>query len=230
MKLKFWPSTLVVQLIAVTAVAVALSNAAVAFWYERGTEQQNETADYERFQDRAAQTDLRNVVLGARILYTDNATFSSADDSGTGLVTIVNTMCYVPTAQASVATNPVAPACTSGVGTGSISVASSITQFAAARMSASQTCFVILDGTSGTKYGKTLTPANCTATVYIPAATFSGVTEDGQTIDNAAGVKFLRVDNGRVVLAVGSGAYTARYFAIDAKIDNLMSILASMAK
>ena len=37
-----------------------------------------------RFQDRGAQTDLRNVVLAARILYTDNATFTSADDSGPG--------------------------------------------------------------------------------------------------------------------------------------------------
>jgi prepilin-type N-terminal cleavage/methylation domain-containing protein len=117
-----------------------------------------------RFQDRAAQTDLRNVVLAARILYTDNATFTSANDTGTGLVTIVNAMCYVPTGQASLATNPVAPPCTSGVGTGSISVASTATQFSAARMSASQTCFVILDGTIGTKYGETPTPANCTAT------------------------------------------------------------------
>jgi len=34
-----------------------------------------------RFQDRAAQTDLRNAVLSARILYTDNATFSSANSA-----------------------------------------------------------------------------------------------------------------------------------------------------
>ena len=54
MRLKFWPRTLVVQLIAVTGLAVALSNAAVAFWYERGTEQQNETAANERVLDRAA--------------------------------------------------------------------------------------------------------------------------------------------------------------------------------
>jgi hypothetical protein len=31
-------------------------------------------------------------------------------------------------------------------------------------MSTSSTCFVILDGVAGTKYGKTATPANCTAT------------------------------------------------------------------
>ena len=54
MKFKLWPSTLVVQLIAVTAIAVAVSNAAVAFWYERGNEQQSEAAANERVLDRAA--------------------------------------------------------------------------------------------------------------------------------------------------------------------------------
>ena len=90
-----------------------------------------------RFQDRAAQTDLRNAVLAARILYTDNATFSTATSAATGLVTIVPNMCYVATGQASIATNPVAPACASGAGTGSISVTSTATQFTAARLSAS---------------------------------------------------------------------------------------------
>ncbi len=117
-----------------------------------------------RFQDRAAQSDLRNVVLAARILYTDNATFTPANDSGTGVVTIIPEMCYVPTGQASIATNPVAPACTSGNGIGSVSVAATATQFSAARMSTSSTCFVILDGVTGTRYGKTATAANCTAT------------------------------------------------------------------
>ncbi len=37
-----------------------------------------------RFQDRAAQTDLRNTVLAARILFTDNATFSSANETAHG--------------------------------------------------------------------------------------------------------------------------------------------------
>ena len=117
-----------------------------------------------RFQNRAAQSDLRNVVLAARILYTDNATFTPADESGTGVVTIIPEMCYVPTGQASIATNPVAPACASGNGTGSVSVAATATQFSAARMSASGTCFVILDGTTGTRYGTTGTAASCTAT------------------------------------------------------------------
>jgi signal transduction histidine kinase len=45
---------LVVQLIAVTAAAVVISNFAVAWWFEIGSEQQRETALNERVLDRAA--------------------------------------------------------------------------------------------------------------------------------------------------------------------------------
>jgi signal transduction histidine kinase len=54
MRFRFWPNTLAVQLILVTAVAVALSNIAVAFWFEYGNEQQTATAANERVLDRAA--------------------------------------------------------------------------------------------------------------------------------------------------------------------------------
>ena len=53
-------------------------------------------------------------------------------------------------------------------GQGSISVNSTTTQFTAARLSASQSCFVILDATTGTRYGET-TPANCYADWATPA-------------------------------------------------------------
>ena len=53
MKLKLWPRTLVVQLIAVTAAALVVSNFAVAWWFERGNEQQTESSLTERFLDRA---------------------------------------------------------------------------------------------------------------------------------------------------------------------------------
>jgi signal transduction histidine kinase len=53
-KLKIWPRTLVVQLIAVTAAAVVISNFAVAWWFERGNEQQSESSLNERVLDRAA--------------------------------------------------------------------------------------------------------------------------------------------------------------------------------
>jgi signal transduction histidine kinase len=52
-KLRFWPRTLVVQLIAVTAVAVVLSNVSVAYWFEHANEQQNEASLIERVLDRA---------------------------------------------------------------------------------------------------------------------------------------------------------------------------------
>jgi signal transduction histidine kinase len=53
-KWHFWPRTLVVQLIAVTAVAVVLSNAAVAYWFENANERQNEVSLNERVLDRAS--------------------------------------------------------------------------------------------------------------------------------------------------------------------------------
>jgi signal transduction histidine kinase len=53
-KMKIWPRTLAVQLISVTAAAVVISNFAVAWWFELGSERQKETALNERVLDRAA--------------------------------------------------------------------------------------------------------------------------------------------------------------------------------
>ena len=52
--MKLWPRTLGVQLIVVIAVAVLLSNAAVALWFELGSERLNENDLTERMLDRAA--------------------------------------------------------------------------------------------------------------------------------------------------------------------------------
>ena len=52
--MKLWPRTLGVQLIAVTAAAVFLSNVAVAVWFEMGSERLTESALTERVLDRAA--------------------------------------------------------------------------------------------------------------------------------------------------------------------------------
>jgi signal transduction histidine kinase len=54
--MRLWPQTLGMQLIAVTAVAVALSNIAVASWFEFGNQQQTESALIDRVLDRAAST------------------------------------------------------------------------------------------------------------------------------------------------------------------------------
>jgi alpha-L-rhamnosidase len=53
-------------------------------------------------------------------------------------------------------------------------------------------------------------PANTTATVYVPAKDKAGVTESNKPAAKAAGVKFLRMENGAAVYAVGSGAYQFR--------------------
>src|SRR5580765_2465765 len=58
MRFRFWPNTLAVQLIVVTAAAVALSNISVALWFEYGNERQTATADNGRLLDRAASTAL----------------------------------------------------------------------------------------------------------------------------------------------------------------------------
>jgi alpha-L-rhamnosidase len=54
---------------------------------------------------------------------------------------------------------------------------------------------------------ETTIPANTTATVYLPANSADGVTESGKSLGQAAGVKFLRMEGDRAVLAVESGAY-----------------------
>jgi signal transduction histidine kinase len=53
MTIRLWPRTLVVQLIAVTAAAVMVSNLAVAYWFEKSNEAQNEASLIERVLDRA---------------------------------------------------------------------------------------------------------------------------------------------------------------------------------
>ena len=50
-------------------------------------------------------------------------------------------------------------------------------------------------------------PANTTATVYVPTQDVASVLEGGQPAAAAAGVKFLRMENGAAVFAVASGHY-----------------------
>ena len=50
-------------------------------------------------------------------------------------------------------------------------------------------------------------PINTTAVVYVPAKDAAEVTESGKSAGKMAGVRFLRVQDGAAVYAVGSGAY-----------------------
>jgi alpha-L-rhamnosidase len=50
-------------------------------------------------------------------------------------------------------------------------------------------------------------PTNATATVHVPAKDAAAVTEGGRPAGEAEGVRFLRMEGGAAVFAVGSGAY-----------------------
>ena len=50
-------------------------------------------------------------------------------------------------------------------------------------------------------------PPNTTATVYVPAKAAADVTERGKPASDAEGVKFVRMDAGAAVFAVGAGQY-----------------------
>ncbi len=50
-------------------------------------------------------------------------------------------------------------------------------------------------------------PANTTATVFVPAKSASDVAEGGRSLNQAPGVKLMRQEQDRTVIAVGSGEY-----------------------
>jgi len=50
-------------------------------------------------------------------------------------------------------------------------------------------------------------PPNSTATIYLPAASTDGITEDGKPLAKAAGVKFLRMVGDQAVMDVESGEF-----------------------
>jgi alpha-L-rhamnosidase len=50
-------------------------------------------------------------------------------------------------------------------------------------------------------------PVNCTATIFVPASGVHAVKEGGKPAQKAAGVKFVKMENGRAVFAIGSGSY-----------------------
>jgi len=51
-------------------------------------------------------------------------------------------------------------------------------------------------------------PANSSAIIYVPATEVNNVTEGGKLVTGDEGVKFLRMEKGRVVLQVSSGDYS----------------------
>ena len=117
-----------------------------------------------RAQNKAAQSDLRNGLVAAKTMYTDNSQYAAATELTTGLVTVEPALCYVAAGTASVASGAT---CVNGTGAASLSVYAAANTWAAARMSASGACYEIRDvaspalGASGTFYN---TSATCTGT------------------------------------------------------------------
>ena len=118
-----------------------------------------------RAQNKAAQSDLRNALVAAKTIYTDNSNYAAATTSA--LAAVEPSLCYVAAGTTSVATG--STGCVGAAdGGASVSVASSgATEWAAARMSASGTCYWINDESpQGTKYGT----GTCTGTDALGAA------------------------------------------------------------
>ncbi len=122
-----------------------------------------------RAQNRAAESDLRNALVSAKTLYTDASTYAGA--TATGLATVEPSLTYITTASASTNTVPYSV---------SIMTAPTSTNWAAARMSASATCYLIRDtSANGTTYGTTTTAASCTGDNANTAATATTASAGG---------------------------------------------------
>jgi len=116
----------------------------------------------ERAQNRAAQSDLRNTLVAAKTLYTDNSSYATA--TNVGLLAVEPSLAY---------TNDTVVTSTQGVSVLlNATLAASPTTWSAARMSASGTCYWIKDVASGpgTRYGSTTLAADCTGTDALGAA------------------------------------------------------------
>jgi type IV pilus assembly protein PilA len=113
-----------------------------------------------RAQNRAAQSDLRNALVAAKTMYTDSSSYAAATSGVAGLITVEPSLTYVATGVTSTIAAP------------SVSVDATATTWAAARMSASGTCYYIKDTSSGaTTYGSTATASACTGGDAVTGAT-----------------------------------------------------------
>ena len=115
-----------------------------------------------RAQNRAAQSDLRNTLVAAKTIYTDNSSYQCATAAngtvapcvGIGLPAVEPSLQYIAGAAGAVTTN---------VGVVVPAVAG-FTQWTAGRWSASNICFYISDSaTAGTKYGQAAAAGACVA-------------------------------------------------------------------
>jgi type IV pilus assembly protein PilA len=111
-----------------------------------------------RAQNRAAQSDLRNALVAAKTIYTDNSSYACATGAAPVAPCTTNLAAIEP-AVTFVSGAPAANATTVGV-----MAAPTATDWAAARQSASGICYYISDtSTAGTKYGQAAASGACAA-------------------------------------------------------------------
>jgi type IV pilus assembly protein PilA len=124
-----------------------------------------------RAQNRAAQSDLSNALVAAKVMYQDNSSYAFANEvAATGLFTVEPSLCYAAAATLST----IGGACVSGGGGTNISVSAAATTWGAARISATGACYVIKDRSLfGTTYGSTIA-ANCSGTWATTAGNVTG--------------------------------------------------------
>ena len=123
-----------------------------------------------RAQNRAAQSDLSNALVAAKVMYQDKGSYALADETATGLVSVEPSLCYAAAATLST----LGGACASGAGTANISVSAAGATWGAARISATGACYAIKDTSSaGTTYAQT-TPANCSGAWATTGANVNG--------------------------------------------------------
>lgn len=120
-----------------------------------------------RAQNRAAQSDLRNTLVAAKVIYTDSSAYTCATGAAVvapctqNLQSVEPAITYVAGAPALNSTN---------VGVTVVSA----TQWAASRQSASGFCFMISDDSAlGTKYGQAAASGVCAAPAVQVGASWS---------------------------------------------------------
>jgi type IV pilus assembly protein PilA len=123
-----------------------------------------------RAQNRAAQSDLRNALVSAKTIYTDNSSYLCASP---GLATVFVGTCTTNLALVEPSLTYIAAASTVAAPSVSVDAPAAGTTWSAARMSASSTCYGIYDtAAGGTKYASAVgTCTGAAVTALVPTAT-----------------------------------------------------------
>jgi type IV pilus assembly protein PilA len=137
--------TLIELMVVVLIIAILLAIAIPTFLGARN-----------RANDRAAQSSLRNAVTAAKTMFSDGETFTGADESGTGLITVEPSLTFEAHGAGSGST-------AGRVSYKDVSVLASATDWYGAVLSKSGSCFYLHQPANAQTTFATATGATCTA-------------------------------------------------------------------